>query len=288
MSRLGHGLRMLALIVLLLACVFLPFLPGRYDPLAVTVSATAQFVGFAGLLLLPLAIPWSILEARRRKPREQPPVGTDKGYWLALACLCVSALVAGLATLAVIFGVGPALGVFSLSLTIILVRRMARALRRLKQPQVPRFNPAPLYLILVPVAVVGARFLLLEWAVESSRNRAIRNSTDLIAEIEVYHGARGHYPPSLAALHKDYSPGVIGVREYLYEPHGEGYSVFFEQFAVPLGTREVVMYNKLDEHALPSHDTDLLRWTPEELAARPGHYALHDAASAHWKYFWFD
>ena len=55
-----------------------------------------------------------------------------------------------------------------------------------------------------------------------------------------------------------------------------------------MGTREIVMYNPLDQHALPSHDTDILRWTPEELAARPGHLELRDAPNPHWKVFWFD
>ena len=93
---------------------------------------------------------------------------------------------------------------------------------------------------------------------------------------------------SLAALYKDYDPGVIGVEQYEYAPRGSAYSVFFEQLAVPLGTQEIVMYNKLDEHALPSHDSDILRWSPEQIASRTGPYAIHDASSPHWKYLWFD
>jgi hypothetical protein len=33
-------------------------------------------------------------------------------------------------------------------------------------------------------------------------------------------------------------------------------------------------------------DTDLLRTRP--LRGSGGHYAVHDASSPHWKYFWFD
>ena len=36
--------------VLLLACVILPLLPGRSDPVAVTLSAIVQVLAFAGLL----------------------------------------------------------------------------------------------------------------------------------------------------------------------------------------------------------------------------------------------
>jgi hypothetical protein len=38
------------------------------------------------------------------------------------------------------------------------------------------------------------------------------------------------------------------------------------------------------------HLQDLLELTPEQLALERtrGHYAVHDAGPAHWKYFWFD
>jgi hypothetical protein len=48
------------------------------------------------------------------------------------------------------------------------------------------------------------------------------------------------------------------------------------------------MYNKLDEHFMASHDMDILLWTPDEISSRRAYYAVHDASSPHWKYFWFD
>ena len=81
---------------------------------------------------------------------------------------------------------------------------------------------------------------------------------------------------------------MTGIEQYHYEPYGDAYNLYFEQAAVPFGTREIVMYNKLDEHHFPSHANDILRWTPEQLRSRKAYYALHDAASPHWKYFWFD
>ncbi len=287
-GKIKHLVGMVALTVLLVVCVFLPFLPGRYDGLAVIVSGMAQAFGFAGMLLVPLGAAWLIHEARRRTARERPPSATDKGYYFAIASVCVSALIVAIGCLGAFVSGHLTLGFGILALSAYAVARIARRLGELKHAQDRTPNPAPAYLVLVPLAVLFARFLFLEPAVESSRNRAIRNSAELIADIEAYRTERGHYPLSLAALHKDYEPGVIGVQDYEYEPRGSAYSVFFEQFAVPLGTREIVMYNKLDEHALPSHDSDILRWSPEELAARPGHYAIHDASSPHWKYFWFD
>jgi hypothetical protein len=87
-----------------------------------------------------------------------------------------------------------------------------------------------------------------------------------------------------------YVPGVIGIEKYHYEPSGDVYNLYFEQFALQFGTREFVMYNPRDQQAMTSHKRDLLQLTPEELVLEQsrGHYAVHDAPQPHWKYFWFD
>ncbi len=128
-------------------------------------------------------------------------------------------------------------------------------------------------------------------ATEFSRNYAIARAVELINEIEEYRIANGHYPQSLLAEHQDYEPSVIGIKQYYYEPSGDAYNLFFEQPTFLLanpGTREFVMYNKIDEQTMIAHDSDILRWTPEQLAQRRGWYAVHDAPSPHWKYFWLD
>lgn len=280
----AHGLRLAALTSVLVACVFLPFFPGKHDHLATTLSGLVQVLGVAGLLLVPPGAAWLAHEVRRSRGA----VTTDKGHAYALASLCLASLVMALVSLGAFVAIGPTLGLGTFALSAYVLARLARRLGGLKRPEARTFNPAPLYLVFVPIAVSCSRWLLHEPAAESSRNRAIRNSAALIAEIEAFREERGHYPLSLAALWQDYEPGVIGVERYEYAPRGDAYSVFFEQIAAPVGTREIVMYNKLDEHAFPGHDSDLLRWTDAQLAARPGHYALHDAASPHWKYFWFD
>ncbi len=48
------------------------------------------------------------------------------------------------------------------------------------------------------------------------------------------------------------------------------------------------MYNKLDRHAMTSHAMAILKSTPQQLSVRRGYYAVHDASTPHWKYFWFD
>jgi hypothetical protein len=92
----------------------------------------------------------------------------------------------------------------------------------------------------------------------------------------------------LLALWNDYKLGVIGVERYHYEPNGDAYNLFFEHPSVRLGTREIVMYNRLDQHEMTSHDMDLLTRTRTELSLRRGYYAVNNHARPHWKYFWFD
>jgi hypothetical protein len=142
--------------------------------------------------------------------------------------------------------------------------------------------------VVVPTVVALFQFFLIGPATEFSRNYAIKKSGELINDIEEYHRVNGRYPTSLLSVWPDYKPSVIGIEQFHYEPNGNAYNLFFEQVASSWGTREFVMYNKLDEHVMTSHAMDLLQFTPDRLDARRGFYAVHDASSPHWKYFWFD
>ena len=76
-----------------------------------------------------------------------------------------------------------------------------------------------------------------------------------------------------------------------YAPAGSAYSLYFEQPVFLLrnpGTREIVMYNKLDEHVILSHAAWNLTGSPESLAGAQGWFTVHDAPRPHWRYFWFD
>lgn len=108
------------------------------------------------------------------------------------------------------------------------------------------------------------------------------------ADIEQYRVTRGHYPPSLLSVHKDYSPEVIGIDKFHYEPSGDAYNLIFEQPASPLGTQEFVVYNPRGEQTATSHALDLLQFPPERLERARGYYAVHDVPHTRWKYFWFD
>ncbi len=284
----AHLVRMGALTVLIVACTFLPFFPGAYDGLAVTLSGMSQLFGVAGLLLVPIGALWLIYESRKRAPKNRERSHKDKAYYFAIASVVASSIVAAIVSLGAFVNLGLSLGLGVLAFWTYCVSRMAPKLKLLKHAEIGNFNPAPLYLLVVPTVVALCQFLLVGPATEFSRHYAINKSAELINDIEEYHKTNGRYPTSLSSVTKDYKPSVIGIEQFYYEPNGNAYNLYFEQLSNRFGTREIVMYNKLDEHFMASHDGDILSWTSEELHTRRGYYAIHDASSSHWKYFWFD
>jgi hypothetical protein len=268
-----------------------PFLPGGYDGLAVPISTMVQLFGAAGLLLVPMGALWLVDEARARAQKKRNLHHPYRGYYFAIACLITASIVATAVSLFVGLGISLALGVLALALWFYAVSRLLPKLKRLKKAEAENLNPAPLYLIIIPLAALLFQAVFAAPLTEFSRNHAITNSNEFIVDIEAYHDEYGHYPVSLAAMWKDYYPDVVGIEKFHYSPFGESYNFFFEQprfLFDNLGTREWVVYNPHDEQRMFSHTAWFLLLTPEELERSQGWYAVLDAKVPHWKYFWFD
>jgi len=277
-----HCLGMTAAIAGIILGTLLPFLPGRYDSLAVPVSGMAQIFGTVGLLLVPVGALWVASGYWSRLAGKQ--------YGIAITALIASSFVWLIVSLSALMS-SLLLGLGVIGLWIYVVARVLPRLKLLKSATTQPTSAVAFYLLFVPVAVVLLQLAVVGSAVEFSRNRAITNSAELIREIEEYRNANGHYPKSLLAEHQDYQPSVIGINQYYYEPSGDAYNLFFEQPTFLLanpGTREFVVYNKRDQQTMIAHDSDILRWTPEQLQQRRGWYAVHDTSRPHWKYFWLD
>ena len=277
-----HGLGITVLTTVILVVTLFPFLPGRYDSLAIPLSLMSQLFGTVGLLLVPVGALWILAGYCTRL------AGTQ--YGIAMAALVVSSLVWAIMSVGALVSSGFLLAVCAVALWIAAFSIILPRLKPLKTAPPRGHSATGFYLAIVPAVVAVAQMVAIAPAIEFSRNRAIRNSAPLIAAIERYRSATGHYPRSLLSVWEDYLPGIIGIREYHYEPSDEAYNLFFEQFALHFGTREFVMYNPLDEQAMTSHKMDRLQWSAQELAVEQtrGHYAVHEAAHPHWKYFWFD
>jgi hypothetical protein len=260
-------------IVLLVSTMLLPFLPGRYDPLATTLSGSATVVAFGGLLLVPIGVAWLI---------------SSRGYAPAKVALVVATLLAAVAALAAAANGSMAAGV------VILARWVTWLVHRWRRVSEARTNGAnlsravPVALILVPLAGTAARMTLVESAAAWSRDRAIANSAEIITDIERFRERTGAYPVAISSVWPDYHPGIIGVERYRYEPNGEAYNLYFEHPATDLAAREIVMYNPRGEQDISSHAFDLLQLSPEEIRRQRGYFKSHNLPQTKWKRFLFD
>jgi hypothetical protein len=291
MGLMRHAVQLAAMTIGGLACMFYPFMPGTHDRLAVSLSAMAQAVGFTGGLVIPIGILWLLDElAILRARRHGSTTRSGRGPWFALSAIAASAVMMIGAAFAAATHTGPSLAVAVFLLWLAIVRRALLTVRRMRTADESRFNPAPLYLMLVPCVLIAARLMYLPSAVESSRTRTIAGSAQFISAIEGYRAAHGRYPISLASVHHDYDPPTVGVERYSYEPEGETYNVFFEQPTFPIGMREFVMYNPAGQHAMIVHNQDLLESPAEQVSRERSFHAraARDAGVPQWKYFWFD
>ena len=89
-----HGLIMASMTVLILVCMFLPFLPGSYDGFAATLSGMAQVFCITGLVLLvPIGAVWLVYEARYRARKHMARSINNKAYYFAIASLVALSIV---------------------------------------------------------------------------------------------------------------------------------------------------------------------------------------------------
>lgn len=178
------------------------------------------------------------------------------------------------------------LAIITFAICIYNISKLWVSFRSVKNTGRKQFNPAPFYLVCIPIAVVLIRWMFIIPATDFSRNHAIRQSGQLINDIELYFNRTGHYPVSLLSVWGDYDPSVRGIDRFHYELNGKAYNLYFEQFSHEIGVIEIVMYNKLNEHEMTSHNMDLLQIAPENI--RRGYHVVGDLPIPHWKYFWFD
>jgi hypothetical protein len=261
--------------ILVLVAVF-PCFPGMHDALAMPLAMLVHFASWVALLLVPAGFLWMAAERS----------GQRRTAFAALGLTVLVAAVLIFASIAISFVLATALAIAAgWSLL-----RLGRRVQGFTAGAHATRSPLALYLVSVPLIVLAALRLVADPLAESARDRAIRNASPLIAEIERYRATRGEYPSALAAVNLDIHPGVIGVHRYEYERAGGAYNLYFETPNFHLGMREIVVYNPLDEQVMTSHRLDILQMTPEQLALdrTRGHNAMRSVGHPHWKTFWFD
>jgi hypothetical protein len=274
---------MLSCVTIALGATALPFLPGGYDAISMPLSGLARGVGLGSLLLVPIGPVWLFYEWRRKVDGKH---GSRAGFVAAT-------LTAG--SLAVLVGalVAHSLSGASLAASSLVVWGMAlcrcgpRWLDWSRRPRGPDFG-AGLALILVPLIVVGSQLAMAPSLTSYAWNRTMDGLAPLIADIERYRGTNGHYPRSLFSEWKDYRPAVMGVSGYQYEPSGDAYNLAVEVPTLSFDSREFLLYNPADSHAMTSHDADLLQRTAAELVHYRGYFRARALDRPHWKVLSFD
>jgi len=221
-----HIIIIISITVVISLCVFFTYMPGDYDSFASTLSFMAQLLGFAGLIMVPIGILWSIHEIKKYCKKAAEPSNTT--YYFAIVTF-VALFITVLATsLTVFVSDNRSVGLIMIILSVYYSIKVIPKIRKLKNGANRNFNPIPLYLICIPSLILFIRFSFINKAVEYSRNIAIQKSEQLIKDIEIYYKNNGHYPPSMLSLRKDYKTSVTGIKQYHYEPSGKVYNLYFE------------------------------------------------------------
>lgn len=259
--------------ILLLAMVG-PYLPGRFDASAATLSFAIQVASYVSLLFVPVGFAWMV-SRKRSSLWHRLTVGLAG---LVVSVAVVSAVSANQLSLGLVLGLAG----------IMFLRAAFRETRDNKDYTDTKWRAMPLYLAIIPVVLVAFISSVLPRAAEWSRDRAIRHSATLIAAIDSYHQRRGHYPLSLQSLNHDVPTGVVGIERFHYEPNGRSYNLFFVRQHIALDAKEVVMFNPRDEHRFPSHELDVLQYDGEQLGLRRGDRRRTPLGHPHWVSFLFD
>jgi hypothetical protein len=260
--------------LLMVLCLFRPFFPGRYDPLAVTISFMAQVFGYGSMILFVYGLIWWMAKSINGHSK-----ALNRRF--AKGALIISAVLLLMVAVVPFSQNNTSFGIIYLLLTLyITVRWLVKFERGNISDNI--LTSIPVYLIFIPTVVVTARVLFIEKAVAYSRKTAIANSEMLIRAIEDFYNNNGYYPVSLHALHPDVHPGVVGIAQYGYEPNGKAYNIYFRQFSEEPDVEEIVLYNKLDQHHFAAHALDILQYTGEALALRHGDRRRVPLPAAHW------
>lgn len=268
-----HWLQLIALNLVVALCIFLPFIPGTYDELSIGLSATAQLVGYIGMLLVPIGVLWLIQEIRIAKNKNVASNNWNSGYYFAITATVAGTFIALLLSLGLLMSAGVSSAIISLALVVFTLYRLVPRIKQLKKSEVKSFNAAPLYLLSIPIIAFTIRFFFIGMLCDYSRNYVIEKGETVISAVENYYVQNGQYPESISELHHIPQPSIMGIGEFRYERNGDAYNLSFAQSQFifeAFATEEVVMYNKNDEHNVK------------------GHYASYSADRPHWKYFWLD
>jgi len=272
-----HLFLILFTIAIIVTGIFLPYVHGDYDNFAVGLSYIFQFGSFASLLLVPTGLVWLILNVSnaRNKQTAKYPLYFKRTALIITTIIVLAAALGAFAS----DNRFSAMAILGIGIFLFIIRK------KMNLQPVPN-NIMPYYFIIIPLTVLCIRITLLEKVKNNATDFVIKQSAQLIQDIESYKNTNGHYPISLLSTIEDYKPLISGIPQFHYELKGNAYNIYFEQISTMLGTEEIVMYNKLDEQEMTVHNQDLLRIPYNNILH--GHHKVVQLPDQHWKIFYFD
>ncbi len=152
-----HIITILSITALIILGVYLPFLPGRYDSLVVTLSFMFQLFSFVGLLLVPVELFWLWFEIAKRKTSTVSNKKTKRFHIATVLTLGFITLVVSLGALT---NYNLSFGILFLIFCFSLLTRTYLKLKREGISDSLKFNPIPIYLITIPIVVALVRVCL--------------------------------------------------------------------------------------------------------------------------------
>lgn len=282
---------MAAFVAMAAATMVYPFLPGRHDPVAVPLSAVVQVFAGGSLLLVPVGVLWLACEIHRFRQRKRGKSEVSGRRGFALVSLVIFGFVSAIAALAASAVAGYSLSIPLAGLSALAAVNMWRRARVQKPASPDAVPPAPLWMILAPLALLAVQLGAARPLTDYSRQRAITRSAEMIQAIEQYRARQGGYPATLEAVWRDYSPSVTGIDRFRYVSQGNSFLLLFEQprfLFDDFGVREFVVYSPDDQHRIVSHDSWILLLSPEEMERNPGWHATRPTMNPRWWSFHFD
>lgn len=269
-------------IAILCVGMFRPYMTGEYDHLAAGLSTIVQFGCLSSLLMVPIGLVGLILDLTLWKGK----VPSRYATMLRRAILVIVAIITASCSLGAFVTQNASMAVIVSAIGVYVMRQYWTYIEQLRTRAQTSFHVAIYYLIIIPLTCFFIRTFFLVGAKESSTEHAIAESSRLIRDIEFYRKTNGHYPLALQSITEDYKPMVAGISRFHYEPSGDSYNLFFEQFSDRIGTREVVMYNPSNLHHITVHNEDLLRVARERIVK--GYYETEERKEPGWRMFYFD
>jgi len=248
-----------------------PFLPGPGNNISHGISQFAQSLGYICLPLLPFGLVWLIIELRNKNGQQLNR--WTSGYYPSWLVLLPVILFVPIQITKTILN-GQAFDILPFVVMISIIAFVIYRIQKLKNKTVYKFNPAPLYIVLIPVIALSTSKFAVKKAAAFTREKTIVKTEPLISAIEKYKTENGQYPENLETLKGRYIQelpkiNIMGMRGYHYEKRNSSFQLTFERLWHWNAT-EVVVYNTLGQTGIK------------------GNYENYPAKHTNWWYYMAD